>query len=165
MSKGIDIVINNMVTYFTANLWTSIDSGDKDYFGRIFRNTRNEQIIPERFVLGEYSDTLLNDRRAVTCFFDVLPEEEYNFGFTSEVWILFSVNLTKLYPSITTERATEYVHEDVIKKIKRVAGWKVTGLVRGLPAFDAYGFIKPGHNLHPFYLFRINCNVKYPLNC
>jgi len=37
--------------------------------------------------------------------------------------------LAKLYPTVTTERATEYVHEDVIKQIKKVGGWKVTGLV------------------------------------
>lgn len=165
MAKGIDIQIDNLKTRFTNNLWTSINSSDKDWFGRVFRNIRNDEVIPERFVSGEYKDTLLNDKKTVTCFVDVLPEETYEFMFDSEVWVLFAINLSKLYPTVTTERATEYAHEDVIKQIKRVGGWSVTGLVRGLPAFETYGFVKPADNLHPFYLFRINCNVKYPLNC
>jgi len=165
LAKGIDIQIERLQDRFKDKLWTSVSSTNKDYFGRIYRNERDGDVIPQRFVSGnDYKDVLLNDKKAVTCFFDVQPEESYEFQFNANVWILFAVNLKTLYPSIT-DRATEYVHEDVVREIKKIGGWNVTGLVRGLPAFADYSLVKDSDDMQPFYLFRINCEVKYPLNC
>jgi len=165
LAKGIDIQIERLQDRFKDKLWTSVSSTNKDYFGRIYRNERDGDVIPQRFVSGnDYKDVLLNDKKAVTCFFDVQPEESYEFQFNANVWILFAVNLKTLYPSIT-DRATEYVHEDVVREIKKIGGWNVTGLVRGLPAFADYSLVKDSDDMQPFYLVRINCEVKYPLNC
>lgn len=163
MAKGVDIQIERLRGYMAAKLFTS---NSCDWFGRVFRNQRNDETIPERYVSGiDYQSVLLNDNKDLTCFFDVQPSEDYDNGFTSDVWICFSVNLAKLYPTVTTERATEYLHEDLIKTIKRIGGWEVTGLVRGLPAFSEYSRVKPEHDKQPYYLMRINTKVKYPLNC
>lgn len=165
MAKGIDIQIERLTYRFEEKLWTDVSSDSIDYFGRIYRNERDGDVIPQRFVSGnEYKDILLNDKKAVTCFFDVQPEESYEFQFNANVWILFAVNLKTLYPSVT-DRATEYAHEDVIREIKKIGGWSVTGLVRGLPAFADYSLVKDSDDMQPFYLFRIICEVKYPLNC
>ena len=163
MSKGIDILIEKAKTRLSSKLFLT---NDCDWFGRIHRNVKQGETIPERFISGKNDlDVLLNDTKDLTCFFDVQPAENYSNVFNSEVWVCFSVNLAKLYPTVTTERATEYVHEDVINELKKVGGWKVTGLVRGLPAFSEYSKVKESDNRHPFYLFRINCDVKYPINC
>ena len=163
MAKGIDIQINRLKLRFSNNLYTT---NSCDWFGRIFRNQKGDVVKPERFVSGvDYKSVLLNDTKDLTCFFDVQPNETYSSVITANVWILFSVNLVKLYPTVTTERATEYVHEDIVKQINKIGGWKITGLVRGLPAFADYSGVKDADNMQHFYLFRIECEVKYPLNC
>lgn len=162
MSKGIDIQIDRLLAKFNSDLWASYNPS---FYGRIFRNEENGDVNPERYIgNGDYEDVLLSDFKSALCFFDVQPTEEYSSQFTSEVWICFAVNLETLYPSVT-ERATEYAHEDVLKLIKRIGGWNVTGLVRGLPAFNDYSRVKDGDNMQPFYLFRFNCEVKYTKNC
>jgi hypothetical protein len=163
MSKGIDVPIANLNTVFTDNLWT-----DKVYtkYGRIYRNIREGGISPEAFnaITGEYSDVLLNDKIDAHSFFDVQPAEEYTGNFNADVWVCFAVNLKKLYPSVTTEMATEYAHEDALRQIKK-KNFKVTGLVRGFDAFSDYELAKPEDSMNPFYLFRFNTEVKYPINC
>lgn len=159
--KGIDVEIGKMVTWLTAKLWLG-----KSIIinGRIFRNVKDGETIPESYVAGvDYQDVLLNDTKDAIVFFDVEPTEDYTGVFTSNVWVCFAVNLSKLYPTVTTERATEYAHDDAVKWIKK--RWEITGLVRGYPAFSEYSRVKESDNFHPFYLFRINCKIKYKTIC
>jgi len=159
--KGIDVEIGKMVTYLTAKLWT----GKTVIFnGRIFRNLKNGETVPETFVNGiDYTDVLLDDTKDAIVFFDVMPNEVYDSQFTADVWVCFAVNLLKLYPTVTTERATEYAHEDAVKWVRR--RWDITGLVRGYPAFSEYSRVKESDNFHPFYLFRLNTKLKYKKVC
>jgi hypothetical protein len=163
MSKGIDVPIARLNTLFTDNLWT-----DKTYtkYGRIYRNQKADGIYPEAFnANGDYGDVLLNDKINALSFFDVQPEETLSGSrFVSDVWIAFAVNLTKLYPTVTTERATEYAHQDALVQIKK-SNFKVTGLVRGFDAFSDYSLAKPEDSMNPFYLFRFNTEIKYDINC
>jgi hypothetical protein len=159
--KGIDVEINRIKTYMSAKLWT-----DKTvtFNGRIFRNVKNGETNPETFVNGiDYTDVLLDDTKDAICFFDVQPTETFEGNFTADVWVCFAVNLARLYPSITTERATEYAHEDVVKVVRRMCD--ITGLVRGYPAFSDYSRVKEIDNFHPFYLFRLNTKIKYKKVC
>ena len=165
MSKGIDIPIDDLVTKFESNLWT----GNNNVFrGRIQRLESAEgNTTPQWFnpVSNRYEDVLLNKFVHCTSFFDVQPNEVYNSRFEATVWICFAVNLVKLYPSVT-ERATEYAHEDAIKAIKKYGkGFKITGIVRGLPAFAEYERVKQTDNMNEFYLFRVEASLKYPQNC
>lgn len=160
---SIDVSIDRLKAKFTSDLW---NTKSPTFFGRVFRNERNGDVIPERYISdNEYQDVLLRDYISALGFFDVQPNEKYEGYFVSDVWICFSVNLTKLYPSLSRTEATETVHNDVLKLINRIGGWKVTGLVRGLPAFSDYSRVKDSDNLHPNYLFRFNTQVKYPINC
>lgn len=159
--KGIDVEIKRMTDWLTAKLWT-----DKTVAinGRIFRNQKNGETIPEKYVSGiDYQDVLLDDTKDAIIFFDVQPNETFDGNFNSDVWVCFAVNLSKLYSSVTTERATEYAHEDAVKWIQK--RWTITGLVRGFPAFSEYSRVKESDNFHPFYLFRINTTVKYKKIC
>lgn len=163
MSKGIDIPINRLVSLFTSKLWVG---NDNVFRGRIQRTVRNEGVFPEYFepTTKEYKDVLLNDNVDSTVFFDPQSEEEYNAGqYTATVWICFSVNLRKLYPTVS-ERATEYAHDAAMKVIRK-SSFKPTGLVRGLDAFSEYELVKQTDNMSQNYLFRIEAEVKYPQNC
>jgi len=163
VSKGIDIPISRLNTLFESNLWKG-----KSYtrYGRIFRNIRDGGIIPEAFdtSTGDYGDVLLNDKIHALSFFDVLPDEDYNGTFNANVRICFAVNLKKLYPSVTSEMATEYAHQDALIQIKK-SSFKPTGLTRGFDAFSDYELVKPEDSMNPFYLFRFDTEIKYLINC
>ncbi|MCK5605275.1 hypothetical protein KAR91_25510 [Candidatus Pacearchaeota archaeon] len=163
MSIGIDIPIAQLNTYFAANLWA-----DKTYtqYGRIYRNERDDGIHPEAFnaTTKDYEDVLQNDTLNALSFFDVQPDEDYSNIFEATVWIAFAVDLEKLYPLITTERATEYAHRDALAQIKK-SNFKVTGLVRGFAAFSDYVLAKPEDSMNEKYYFRFNTTIKYPINC
>lgn len=159
--KGIDVEISRLITWMQTYLW-----GGKNvsFYGRIFRNQIDGETIPERYVSGvDYEDVLLDDTKDGIVFFDVQPNETFSGNLTAEVWICFAVNLSKLYPSVTTERQTEYAHEDAINAVRRHVD--ITGLVRGYPAFSEYSRVKETDNFHPYYLFRLNTNIKYKTKC
>lgn len=159
--KGIDVEIEKIRVYLTAKLWVG---KTVTFNGRIFRNVKNGETIPETFVNGiDYTDVLLDDTKDAIVFFDVQPNETFEGHFTADVWICFAVNLTRLYSTITTERATEYAHEDAFKWVRRKCD--ITGLVRGYPAFSDYSRVKETDNFHPFYLFRLNTKIKYKKVC
>ena len=167
MSKGVDVAINDMVTRFTSELWTTKTNVFK---GRIQRTLRNGEVIPEWFnaTTGDYVELLLNDNVDCTAFFDVQPSESYNGYYVSEVWICFSVNLKTIYSTTYSSlgrQLTEYAHDDVLSVIQKDKRFQLTGLVRGLSAFADYGFVKHTDNMNENYLFRMNCEVKYPINC
>lgn len=159
--KGIDIEIKKMTDWLTLRLWVG---KSVTFNGRIFRNVKDGGIVPETFVTGiDYQDVLLDDTKDAIVFFDVQANETFDGNFTSDVWVCFAVNLLKLYPSVTTERATEYAHDDAVKWIRK--RWDITGLVRGYPAFSEYSRVKESDNFHPFYLFRLNTKIKYKTVC
>lgn len=164
--KGIDVRIEDLRSYFESKLWTGKDTV---YYGRIFRNVKNGGILPMSFDASiDYLDTLTTDKHDAICFFDVQPSEDYDSQFEAKVWVQFAVNLARLYPTETAagERTTEYAHADAVKWISRKWGDKsIDGLVRGLPAFDDYATVKFTDDYQPFYIFRIETTIKYPINC
>ena len=162
MSKGIDIPIEELISKFTSNLWTGFDT---IYRGRIQRNERDGDVIPEWFNpdTNEYEDILLNDKVDATVFVDVQPEEDYTSRFSANVAICFAINIKTLYPSVT-ERATEYAHADAMSVIKKTK-FKPNKLIRGLDAFKDYKLVKQTDNMNQFYLFKIEATIVYPQNC
>ena len=166
MSKGIDVRIESLRAKLESDLWTF---NDVSFYGRIFRIPDAEgNITPMRFIYPQdYEDVLTNDTKDGVVFFDVQPDESFEgSSFQSEVWICFAIDLDKLYPSVKSERATEYAHEDVLKIVKRKWGNNsITGLVRGITAFSDYSGVKFTDDDQPFYIFRLNTEIKYPINC
>ena len=164
MSKGIDIPIARLNALFATNLWVSPLTYTQ--YGRIYRNERQDGIHPEAFnaTSKDYEDVLQNDGLNALSFFDVQPNEDFNGNFLADAWIAFAVNLEKLYPSVTTERATEYAHQDALIQINK-SSFKVTGLVRGFAAFSDYVLARPEDSMNELYYFRYNTEIKYDINC
>lgn len=164
MSKGVDIPIARLNTLFTNNLWTG---NTYTKYGRIYRNERQDGIHPEAYdaSTGDYLDTLQDDTLEALSFIDVQPDESLSGSrFVADAWIAFAVDLEKLYPSVTTERATEYAHQDALIQISK-SNFKVTGLVRGFAAFGDYVLARPEDSMNEKYYFRYNTEIKYDLNC
>lgn len=164
MSKGVDIPIARLNTLLTNKLWT-----DKTYtkYGRIYRNEHEDGVHPEAFDANseDYTDVLHDDALDALSFVDIQPEEELGGSlFVADAWICFAVNLKKLYPLVTTERATEYAHQDALIQIKK-SNFKVSGLVRGFAAFSDYVLARPEDSMNELYYFRFNTEIKYSIIC
>jgi hypothetical protein len=163
---GIDKPIEALRKLFEDNLWIS---NDAVFYGRCFRNERNNKLIPEAFINDEYEEVLLQDFNDATVFFDVENDREAlrpgSSQIIAKVNIYFAVNLKNLYPSIATERATEYAHRDAIKYID-ASSFNHTGIRSGFESYDTWDYDKAAiDNMQPYYLFRINTEVVYTLNC
>jgi hypothetical protein len=165
MSKGVDIPINSLVETMTNKLWTG---NTTDYNGRVYDNEKKAKnqllgINPEIFDSGiDYKEKLLSDKLDATVFFRV-TDTDYEERI-SIVQIYFSVNLEKLYPTVTTERADEYAVNEATKLIKW-SEFRIQNVVRGKPAFDDYfGADQNSDDMQPFYLFRLDTEVSYSYN-
>lgn len=155
--KGIDIPIQSQVDIF-KDMWTGTDT---KVYGRIFRNERDGNNVPEALDGNEYKEVLIDDTKDGICFFDVRPEREINGGsHTAVVDVYFAVNLSKLYPSVT-ERATEYMLNDILKHLQWL---KPLRIVTGTESFATWD-VKAEHNMQPFFLLRIETIVNYKITC
>ena len=159
---GIDVNISRLVTDYTNNLWTG---ADVDFFGRVYRNNRNDGIIPEVYDQdNRYIEVLQNDNKAGTVFFDwINPTQITGTKSLATVWIHFAVNLSELYPTETAnhERADEYAHADAIKWTNK-SGFRVTGLVTGFDAFSQFELTEQNKDdMQPYHLFRLETEVLF----
>jgi hypothetical protein len=164
MSKGIDISINQLLTDFTARLWTN---KVRSFYGRVFRNERFEigKISPEIWITpNNHIEVLKDNSKDAQCFFDVQPNETVNVNIhTATVWLCFMVNLSKIHPELTRTEATERIQTDV-EHLLIDSNFKIEGMVRGYEGFKGYDFGKDAQALadvSPNYLFRFNLSCTY----
>jgi len=159
---GLDAKIETLRAKFESNLFTSTTYVS---YGRAFWNKEKDESVPELQLVDsiDYQNVLLDDKVDGHSF--ILPEPDVIFEgaiATATVGVYFAVNLDELYS--VSERAVEYLHRDVVEQITD-SGFKVTGWVMGLEAFDRFGFIKNMDNMEPFYLVRFDTEVEYNLTC
>lgn len=155
--KGIDVPISKQVNIF-EEMWRGKNTV---VYGRVFRNERDGQEIPEALSGSEYSEVLIDDTKDGICFFDVRPARIFIGGnYQADVDIYFAVNLDKLYPDVT-ERATEYLLDDVLSNLFK---FQVITITTGKEAFAGWG-AKPEDNMQPFFLVRIETIIDYKQTC
>jgi len=157
--KGIDIPINAMVEKFKAKLW---NGKTVDFNGRVFRNEREINgrtvIVPEIFISGkEYKSKVFDDFKDAGCFFDVSPNRNIDEQYAM-VDVCFYVNLNKIYPAIVTERATENVHEDVMKLLE-FSDFEIQELITGIEAFADYQLRQNKVDMQPYYVFKFKTKL------
>jgi len=176
MSKGIDIPIDSLVSLFNSYLWTN--TTNKTFYGRVFRNERFEsfqsKISPEIYTSStDYIEVLKNDNLDAQCFFDVQPtgDSQKSDFHTANVWVVFMIDLSKVYPLLTRQEATEEAHREVeLLLLDSKFELKGNSLVRGFNAVIDYDW---GENsdqartdMYPHYCFRFEGTIDYQLsNC
>jgi len=162
---GVDIPIERLRLSFESNLW---NGKNNKFFGRCFRNERNDDLIPEVIVSGnEYQEVLLQDFNDSTVFFDVEPEREStsNTRVDAKIGIYFAVDLSALYPSLSRNDATETAYNDVINLIN-LAGFDVKSIISGFESYATWGYDEASRDsMSSYHLFKINTLVNYNLNC
>lgn len=166
---GIDVVIEKLRVIFENKLFPDVSNNTYVSYGKAYITKKKSddglldvpQIQTNNAV--KYQDLLPNRKINGHSFFLQESDIEYEGAIaTAKVGIYFAVNLDKLYTF--PERAEEYLHRDVVKLVAD-SPFKITGWVRGLEAFNQFGFVKDTDNMEPFYLVRFDTEVEYNLNC
>lgn len=162
MSKGIDIPIDNLVTTFNSDLWQGKTNA---FYGRVFRNERNNLISPEIWITpNDYIEVLKDDSKDGQCFFDVQPNITMSGDIkNATVWICFMLNLATVYPTLTRTEATQQAHLDTMNLILG-SEFLITELVTGITGFTDYDFgdvPQAKVDMSPHYLFKFITNIYY----
>lgn len=171
--KGIDYAIQRMQNHLFKKLgWSNFD-----IYGRVYKNIskKSGQVVPEAYIgNGEYKDVLTNDKKDAMVFFVDADEHTSISGhtFTSEVSVVFIVNLKKLYPNAVNRADTDVqIHADKIIRGARIfnvtANTPITitkGLENVLSEFDTTN-IKLS-DFQPYHIFSIKGTLNYLItNC
>lgn len=163
---GIDKHIEILRQIFEDNLWVATGAV---FYGRCFRNERNEGLIPEVSEGTDYREVLLNDNNSSTSFFDVEPSRtatiENTSTITANVSVYFGVNLEDLYSGLSRNEQTESAYKDVIALVQ-ASPFKFTGFETGFSSYSTWAYDKADiDNMQPYHLFRIDTTINYNLNC
>jgi len=164
MSKGIDIPIDELLGYFNTYLWVGKVNS---FYGRIQRNNINGKVYPQVLITGtnSYKEVLKDSSKDAQCFFDVQPEPANAKDIlTSDVWLCFMVNLSKLYPLLTRSEAQDQVQRDVIELLMS-GQFEITGF-SGYEGFTGYDWgedqtIQAKADMSPHYLFKYTLQATY----
>lgn len=174
---GIDIPIQQLQKMLYTRLcgkW-NLDEAGKAWvsYGRAYKNEAEDGYLPEVYVgNGEYKDAFYDDNHTVISFFGVDASRPYNAGFSADVYLILSMNIVDLKPSIT-HRADEEIHNDVSECLDKPRhGFTMTGLITGMyDIFDEYRMYRPHlmrntksikfRDMHPLHIFRVNMSLLY----
>lgn len=140
-----------------------------DAYGRVYKNERDGEMIPEVYsteVKG-YKSALYNDR---SCFFFIESDDQQGngFEFTTELQIVFMLNLEQIYKS-EKERVDERVFQDVVQILRESfeGVFTIKNHIKGVKGvFKDFGTSKLiGSDLHPLHVFSIKGSLEYFVNC
>ncbi len=147
-------------------VWTNDISG----YGRVYKNHRGLQKIPEVFLgtEGDYSDSFYDDSKDANFFFleDDLHETQDEIVFTSKMKIVFSLDLTECYAG--DDRLDALAHKDamyILRNIPSSGKYQISGYETGLERIFS-GFSIKGikeHDLHPTHVFAVLIDLRYSL--
>lgn len=172
MSKGIDIPIDRLVSEFNSDLWTGFNN---EFYGRVFRNERfadfGSKVSPEIWISKDEParELLKNDRVDSQCFFDVQPTDSIvgSDVHSSNVRIVFMLNLEIVYPDLSRQEATEEAHRAAERIIVNTP-FESTRLVRGFQAMTDYDWGSDASqakaDMSPHYCFRFDTDLEF-VNC
>lgn len=163
MSVGVDIPIDAAKVEFETYLWAAHDYVP---YERVFGDEKDGDTFPKIHLSGaKYQDVLLNGKLDASSFFYVLPRRDQS-NLEASVWIVFNVNLDKLYPSITTrEEQSEQAIIDA-NDIISFTSFKVDSIVTGIRSIEEFVHSDKKMDMHPYFPFRFECKVNYNLsNC
>lgn len=120
VDKSIDTIQNALYTALVTNgTWTNYES-----YHRAYRNETEGGIVPELFTGNgnDYADAYMNDKFTVTSFFLVDNETGINDDmFTSDISVIFQVNLNKLYNK-APHRFDEEFRNQIVKIFRGLDG-------------------------------------------
>jgi len=120
VDKPIDVIQNAVYGAMVTNgAWTNYES-----YHRVYRNETKNGVKPELFTGNgnDYADVYMDDKFTVTSFFMVGDETSISDDmFTSNISMIFQVDLNKLYPT-SPHRFDEEFRNQLVKVFRHLDG-------------------------------------------
>lgn len=163
---GIDEVIQSIqIDLYDQLGWSGVIDG----YGRIFRNTKDDVVIPEYYKGdNEYIEVYYDDKNSCNFMFvtDEKSTTEDEVVFSNETKVVFMVDLDKILPNETI-RADEKAHSDVMQVLRNIAyeRYSITGVDTGIGnVFNGFDVSKIKlTDIQPFHCFSVNLKLSYYL--
>lgn len=166
-TSGIDCGIKDMQQTLYPSLetkWT-----DLDMYGRVYRNRKGGNTIPEIFdtKTQRYKDSFLDSKkRAAVFFIDGVRHTESDEGLMSaDLKIVFLLNLQALFgDGYLDDRAQLEAFQSVQDDVH--ANFEIDGLEKTLPTvFSGFDTSKmEGDDMNPYHVFAITGRLYYELS-
>ena len=159
MSKGIDIVIDELIADFTAELWTGTT---RQFYGRVYRHEIEGAIRPLYYIGTEAVDCLKDDRKAAQCFVDVQPTRNmFADVIEAECRVCFMVDLSIVYKLLGRSEAIEQVMQDVVDVLMS-SQFETIQMISGADSFADYKWNETAlADLSGNHLFRFDLKTIY----
>lgn len=161
--KGLDVPVNRFVDYLNANLWAGLDY---TAYGLAEIIERDDLILPEVYDSGiNYSKIFLETGKASNSFFLIRERDRIDglgsIKFDANLDLIFSINLVKIKPTITTYRAKEEAIDDIVKLIYS-SDFFINSITQDLDAIDDFTLSnKVKRTMHPNLFLKFNINTIY----
>jgi len=166
VDKSIDTIQNALYTELVTNgTWTNYES-----YHRAYRNETKNGIKPEIFTGdgNDYADVYMDDKFTLTSFF--LTGDETSISddmFTSNISVIFQVNLNKLYTT-ALHRFDEEFRNEIVKVLKDLDGTfnfvsattSIDGVYSGLDTEQVNL-----NDIHPCHVVRFELEATYTHAC
>lgn len=170
---GADKLIQRFQTALHSKLISEWGVSDSLYrcYGRAYRNQTTNGYVAENYEgANEYKEVYWDNSLAAISFFGMATRSDIETGISSDMHLVFFVDLAKLKPSIA-HRADLEVQKDVLNAIgSALYGAKPTGIETGIEnVLREYSGSRRDERLkfidmHPTNCFRINLSVNYNIN-
>lgn len=164
--KGIDMKIQSIQKLLDK----SLDWGDVDIYGRVYKNISKEKgnILEAYIGNNEYKDVYIDDAKNGSVFFiqDDTSKTNDGFLFTNLTTIVFFVNLSKVQNKIC-HRSDNEVEIEILKLLQKKSFFRVKTLEKGikksLSDYNTDGIELA--DMHPFHIFSITGELDFTISC
>lgn len=167
--KGIDIYIQSLQKYLYSKLNSIWELSDTDFkcYGRAYKNDLGNGYVPEVYLgNNEYKEVMMDDTVKALSFFGVSDERKGKFDFTTDIHLVFFVDIIKIKPM--QYRADEEIRVDVLKlfEVSRF-GFELNGFTTSKEqVLKEYTGTRRSESLkyvdmHPKHCFRLNFSLTY----
>ena len=163
-ATGIDRSVDLLQNYLWENIsWNKDPLTTDSYqsYHRAYKNESNNGLKFEVFTQNnDYKEVLHDDRYLASSFF--ITSDEVNINNTGKettnISVIFQVNLKRLYPSVL-HRADEECHREVMNILKNNPfNYELVRLTKGIRnVYSEIGYgEKEFEDMNPFHVFRID---------
>jgi Concanavalin A-like lectin/glucanases superfamily len=167
---GVDRAINTIQNALYTALVTNGTWNNYESYPRAYRNESESGIVPELFTGdgNDYVDVYMDDQFTVTSFFLVDDETEISDDmFTSDISVIFQVNLNKLYTT-AVHRFDEEFRNQIVNVFKGLDGSfsfnSVTTSIDGVYAGLDTEKVRLT-DTHPCHVVRFELSANYEHAC
>lgn len=167
-TKGIDTIIKGLQSYLYDSITSYWDLNNFDGYGRVYKNKRNEKVVPEYYKSNrEYKEVLLSDKKDGIMFFVASDTTEVNGNsLIQNCDILFTINLNKI--GLNNERQDEEFRQKIIYFLNNYPRrQEITQIHTGLSNvyLDFNGVQEYFYDMQDFHHFKTTLNIRFSNNC